>query len=319
MTHQPIAEMSDIDKRALRDAFGTFATGVTVITTLQPDGTPRGFTANSFSSVSLDPPLLLVCLAKSAYSCDSFTEAKHFAVNVLSEGQKDVSGLFASQSPDKFTQASWSPGAYDMPLLEGSLCSFTCAQHRLVDAGDHLILIGRVLDHKTADKQPLGYFRGNYFTIGFEDQLVKAAGDTGNVVIGALVAQSQKILLRQLADGMFAVPTAPTNANSLEGLTEMLNKFGLKPQLDHLYAVYQDSETGQHVIQYHGTVSGKAPDGMAFFAINDIPLDHIASKAERSMLARYQSELRHGSFGIYQGDENKGVVHEIKQQNPSVY
>ena len=87
-----------------------------MITTRQADGTPRGFTANSFTSVSLDPPLLLVCLAKSARSVDVFSEALHFAVNILAEDQKAVSGLFASRTPDKFQQCDWRPGHAEMPL-----------------------------------------------------------------------------------------------------------------------------------------------------------------------------------------------------------
>src|SRR6478609_3903628 len=88
-----------IDPIALRRAFGTFVTGVTVITTLDEDGTPRGMTANSFTSVSLDPPLLLVCVGKSASSFPAFTAAAAFAVNLLHEGQVDVSAAFASKSP----------------------------------------------------------------------------------------------------------------------------------------------------------------------------------------------------------------------------
>ena len=162
------------DPKALRNAFGAFATGVTVITTRQPDGTPRGFTANSFTSVSLDPPLLLVCLAKTAHSADVFATAPHFAVNILAEDQKAVSGLFASRAPDKFAQCAWTPGPADVPLIDRALAQFTCANHQLVDAGDHLILIGRIEHFTTAEGQPLGYFRGNYFSIGIEKDLADA-------------------------------------------------------------------------------------------------------------------------------------------------
>ena len=304
-------EMSAEDKRALRNAFGTFATGVTVVTTRQPDGTPRGFTANSFTSVSLDPPLLLICIAKSAHSCDVFAAAEHFAINVLGEDQKAVSGLFASRMPDKFEIADWRSGTADMPLLDGSMASFTCSREKLVDAGDHLILIGRVVDFATGDGPPLGYFQGNYFSIGLEQPLVSAASRSGDVTIGAIVQQDQELLLTVGPDGACSVPKAPKAANSLAGLRAMLHSAKLNPVLDFLYAVYQDSKTGAHGIFYHGTVKGKAPEGMAYFALEDIPLDKVASPAERSMLARYIEEFRHGSFSIYQGDETKGTVHRI--------
>lgn len=156
-------------KRALRRAFGSFATGVTVVTTRQPDGTPRGFTANSFTSVSLDPPLLLVCIAKAALSCSTFTEAMHFSVNVLADDQQNISGLFASQSTEKFSLADWHVDTQDIPLIDGALASFSCARHTVVDAGDHLILIGHVLEFETKDGAPLGYYQGAYFSIGQEE------------------------------------------------------------------------------------------------------------------------------------------------------
>ncbi|WP_324754260.1 CoA transferase [Roseovarius sp. Pro17] len=299
------------DKLALRNAFGTFPTGVTVVTTRQADGTPRGFTANSFTSVSLDPPLLLVCIAKTAHSCDVFAEAGHFAINVLSEDQKAVSGLFASRSPDKFNEAGWHSGSENVPLLDDSLCTFACARHKLVDAGDHLVLIGRVLAHETTDKQPLGYHRGGYFSIGLEEELVKAAGEADNVAVGALVVKDGQVVLQAKQDGTYTLPTAPATSGNLDGLIAMLKDLGLSPVLEHLYAVYHDREADQHRIYYHGTVTGDIPATMRCFDFAGIPFDSITSAAERSMLSRYTKEFRHGSFGIYQGDQTTGTVNRI--------
>ncbi len=311
------APMSDEDKRALRDAFGTFATGVTVVTTRQSDGTPRGFTANSFSSVSLDPPLLLICIAKSAHSCDTFSEADHFGINILSEDQKAVSGLFASRAPDKFEQADWHTGYGNVPLLDGSLSSFACERHKLVDAGDHLILIGLVKEHETRESQPLGYFRGSYFSIGLEEPLVDVARAGGKVSIGAVMEQDQKILLQKTESGLYCVPHTAEGHSNLDTLNSMLKVAGLNPRLDHLYAIYNDSETGHHSIYYHGSVSGEAPDNMTYFSLSGLPLDRVQSTAERSMLTRYCEEYKHGSFGIYQGDEASGLVHKVAGLHPS--
>ena len=315
----PPAPMTQDAKLALRNAFGTFATGVTVVTTRQPDGTPRGFTANSFTSVSLDPPLLLICIAKTAHSCDVFAEAPHFAINVLAEDQKALAGLFASRSPDKFAEARWHPGTEDLPLLDGSLCTFACARHKLVDAGDHLILIGRVLAHESAPKQPLGYFRGGYFSIGLEEELVKAAGEADNVAVGAVLARNGQVLLRRMPDGALALPTAPAGQSSLEGLATALKAAGLDPVLDHLYAVYHDSETDQHRIYYHGTATGPMPPDMRGFDLDEIPFHAVRTSAERSMLERYREEFRHGSFGIYQGDQSTGKVHRIARDLQSTF
>lgn len=160
-------------KRALRDAFGTFPTGVTIITTREADGTPRGFTANSFTSVSLDPPLLLICLAKTAHSCQVFADAPHFAINILSAQQQEASNLFASRRADKFEQVSWQSGPDDTVILDGSLAWFSCSHHRLVDAGDHLILIGKVSDFATGNGAPLVYHHGTYASLAMQNQPVE--------------------------------------------------------------------------------------------------------------------------------------------------
>ncbi|MCP5072924.1 MAG: cag pathogenicity island protein Cag11 [Rhodobacteraceae bacterium] len=304
-------EVDDEAKNALRNAFSSFATGVTVITTRQADGTPRGFTANSFSSVSLDPPLLLVCLAKSAHSCDVFAKADHFSVNVLADDQKEISGLFASQSPDKFNIAAWHAGPPDIPIIDNALTSFTCARHRLVDAGDHLILIGRVLSHSSSQGKPLGFFRGAYFDIGLESSLADAAAGASHVSIGALLAKGNSVLLERGRDGTVSVPKAPSAENTVEGFAQYLRQLGVTPKLDHLYAVFQNTRNGTHSIVYHGIVAGDAPDGMEFFDLNELPLERVESEVEQSMLRRFQRENRHGAFGIYHGTEIQGVVHAV--------
>ncbi|WP_272007458.1 flavin reductase [Roseovarius sp. ZX-A-9] len=308
LSEMPALPMTDTEKRALRDAMGTFATGVTIVTTLQADGTPRGFTANSFTSVSLDPPLLLVCIAKTAHSCETFCAAPHFAVNVLSEDQKAVSNLFASRDPDKFDKCDWRGGAAGMPVIDGALAGIVCTRERLIDAGDHVILLGRVIDFAARRAAPLGYFKGNYFTFGLEEELVSAASQAGPVKIGALLARGRQLLLSVSADGVIGVPSADTPRQSLPALKKHLEKLRIKARLDFLYAVYQDSSSGHHGIYYHGTAEGYTPPGHKFFDLDEIPLSKLPSAAERSMLTRYCEEFRHGSFGIYLGDETTGTV-----------
>lgn len=297
-----------VEPRALRDAFGHFATGVTVVTTRQPDGTPRGFTANSFTSVSLDPPLLLVCVGKGALSCETFEQADHFTINVLADSQREISGLFASQSPEKFDIADWSPDARNMPVIDGALARFSCARHRLVDAGDHLILIGRVEDFETREGHPLGYYRGAYFDIGLERALAKAATQ-GDVSVGVVLSKEGQVLLVCDKGGGITVPVAPNDDNSANGIISDLSRLGLSVDLAHPYAVYQTSQSGAQRIIYHGTVHGPAPDGMRYFNLDDLPLDRVADVAERSMLRRYAQENRHGAFGFYHGTEVEGLVH----------
>lgn len=296
------------DPKALRNAFGAFATGVTVITTRQPDGTPRGFTANSFTSVSLDPPLLLVCLAKTAHSADTFATAPHFAVNILSEDQKAVSGLFASRAPDKFDQCAWTPGPADVPLIDGALAQFTCANHQLVDAGDHLILIGRIEHFSTTEGQPLGYFRGNYFSIGIEKDLAEAAAAAEGSRLGAVLACDGGVLLKTEGDQL-RLPLAPQP--TLDSLTAKLTALGLTPQIDFVYATFDDRSTGGHAVYYHGTVTGPVPEGYRILPLADLPDSPLTNPAEAAMLTRYAQDFRNGSFSIYHGTETTGQTRQL--------
>ncbi len=319
LAEMPLAPMLDTDRRALRDAFGCFATGVTVVTTRQEDGVPRGFTANSFTSVSLDPPMLLVCVAKTAHSCPVFTDAPHFAVNVLSQDQKDLSGIFASRETDKFEQVPWRSGVARMPVFDGALAHLVCACERIMDAGDHVILLGRVIGHETGPGQPLGYFRGTYFSAGNEQDLIDAASHGGDIEIGALIEGEGALLLANASGGGLEVPKAPGIIPDIDVLTTLLQQAGLTVDLDFLYAVFRDSATGRYGIFYHGTASGTPPQGHQFYPMDDLPLSRVRNAAERSMLTRYVAEHQQGSFGIYQGDETRGTVHRIASHEPSTY
>ena len=166
----PISEYrSGSDPRTLRDALGCFATGVTVVTCFDGDGQPFGFTANSFTSVSLEPPLLLVCVNRSASCAGVLTSARHFAVNVLQTGQQPASIRFATRDEDRFGVGDWTAGEFGAPVLMDSLGVFECERDSVHDGGDHHILIGRVLKAGfDARLDPLLYFRGRYRRLHFD-------------------------------------------------------------------------------------------------------------------------------------------------------
>ena len=156
------------DARTLRDALGCFATGVTVVTAMSDDGEPVGLTANSFTSVSLDPPLLLVCIAKTSGSLKVIEAASHFAINVLHIGQQPVSNAFARPGADRFASTPWQRGQYDVPLIAGAMANFECGHHALHDGGDHVILVGQVERAKYEPRRdPLLYFKGRYRRLHF--------------------------------------------------------------------------------------------------------------------------------------------------------
>lgn len=133
------------DLRLFRNALGRFATGITVVTTRTPDGKREGMTANSFSAVSLDPPLVLWSIKNEAPSCPAFLEAGMFAINVLTQEQAWLSHRFATPRADKFAELDCTEGQGGCPLFSETLAHFECRLENTVPAGDHQILIGRVL------------------------------------------------------------------------------------------------------------------------------------------------------------------------------
>ena len=157
------------DPRTLRDALGCFATGVTVVTCLTEDGSPAGLTVNSFTSVSLDPPLLLVCLHKQAASADTLVNSPCFAINVLQAGQQPASITFSTRVEDRFGNTPWSCGEAGAPILKDSLCVFECERFAVYDGGDHHILVGQVIKASFDVRlDPLLYFRGRYRRLHFD-------------------------------------------------------------------------------------------------------------------------------------------------------
>ena len=153
-----------IDSREFRDTVGRFATGVTVITTVAGDGELFGLTANSFSSLSLDPPLVLFWLDNNAMSFEAFNETPYFAVNVLSEDQRDLSSHFARSGADKWNgveYATWDTGS---PILPGCLAALECDTQAIHDGGDHVIIVGKVrkLMAENDMRRPLVFYQGSY-------------------------------------------------------------------------------------------------------------------------------------------------------------
>ena len=156
-----------IDSRTLRQAVGQFVTGVTVIA-LDVDGTTRAITVNSFTSLSLEPPLVLFCAGKDTRAGRAIHRATGFSINILAEGQQDLSAYFAGvrgdAPPPPFTFVSWEGG----PRLEGAAASLGCSTHAIHEGGDHWIVIGEVTAVHRADAaiRPLVFFRGRYRALG---------------------------------------------------------------------------------------------------------------------------------------------------------
>ncbi|MFC3069642.1 flavin reductase family protein [Phenylobacterium soli] len=156
-------DRAGFDTRAFRDALGAFATGVTVITTVDRDGVPAGVTSSSFNSVSLCPPMVLWSLGRASRSLAAFQGSQRFAVHVLQAGQEPLAAQFASKAQDKFAGLRWSLSDHGTPDLRDCAARFECRTAAEHDGGDHVLILGKVLDLRLAkDAAPLVFHRGAF-------------------------------------------------------------------------------------------------------------------------------------------------------------
>jgi flavin reductase (DIM6/NTAB) family NADH-FMN oxidoreductase RutF len=153
---------SPIDPKDFRNALGTYATGVTIITAVTPEGKPYGLTCNSFASVSLNPPLVLWSLLIYSQSMSVFQNASHFAVNVLGASQQALATKFASSSVDRFEGVAWKPGLGNAPILADSVANFQCRAVNRYYGGDHVIFLGAVEAYAYNRQEPLLFAHGGY-------------------------------------------------------------------------------------------------------------------------------------------------------------
>ncbi|WP_239482041.1 flavin reductase family protein [Zestomonas insulae] len=153
---------ASFDPKQFRQALGAFTTGVTIVTTRGPDGQDYGLTANSFNSVSIDPPMVLWSINKDSSSAHAFTEGSHFAVHILATDQEPLSNRFAKSGADKFAELELQRGPSEIPLLDGCSARFQCKTTYQYEGGDHIILVGEVLAFDRFDKAPLVFHSGGY-------------------------------------------------------------------------------------------------------------------------------------------------------------
>ena len=153
------------DLKGIRQCLGKFASGVAIITCADSAGRPYGVTANSFSSVSLEPPLILWNIAKVTQSLDAYLDAANFAVNILAADQRDLSNHFAQSRHDLFEGIEYSRSSVGTPLLPGILACLECRTDAIHDCGDHHIIVGEVETYRDRDDEPLLFYGGNYAAI----------------------------------------------------------------------------------------------------------------------------------------------------------
>ena len=309
--------MPVIDPLELRRALGSFMTGVTVVTTVDQQSTPLGFTANSFTSVSLNEPLVLFCLSKQSHNLDAYTNTESFAINVLAENQRGISTTFAAPNiHNRFATVQWYTASTGCPILSHCAAWFDCTMHQTVEAGDHVVVIGRVVAFDYIAANPLGYWKGNYVSALLEHKATEASQHTSSV--GAILERDNHILMVEQANGLH-LPYgshigSPDEPQSLLGV---LNSYGVEAEIGFVFSVFEGNPSAGGVafkVYYRGTTDCACIDSRQarWYPIDNIPWERVPNKETRTMLNRYINESLGGRYSIYVGDIHSGKVHTIK-------
>ena len=295
-----------IDPNTLRTAFSRYMTGVTVVTTRSASGEPVGFTANSFTSVSLAPPMLLVCPGRHLSSFEQFAQTEYFAVNILSEGQEGISNIFARRVADRFTKVDWTADTQGCPLISGRAAGFSCRVAQRVEAGDHLILIGEVSGFDDAGLRGLGYCNSGYFSLSNERQ---ADTPSRNSESRAQIILERDGTILMTKDHTLPGATLREGVGARSALKDELSRIGIETQLGPVYAIY-DQPDGTRLTVLRGQVTADSGDLIA------IPVETLEHRdwpdsALGEMLRRFAQEYRNQNFGLYVGDASHGEIHDM--------
>ncbi|MEM7529716.1 MAG: flavin reductase family protein [Pseudomonadota bacterium] len=302
--------------QTLRHAFGAFMTGVTVVTTRDAAGVPVGFTANSFTSVSMDPPMLLVCPGRFLSSFDVFRGCEHFAVSILAEGQEDVSNIFAGFKGDRFTKVAWSSDTQDIPLIDDAAAQFSCRTHQAIGAGDHVILVGEILAATVSGHRSLGYAAGQYFSLGLERQSATVPRDDVKTIAGAIIEDDGRVLLQETPNGL-RLPTRSLSSRDQvrSAVTAMFGDAGMQIDLGPAYAVFDDRALGLRHVYFLGKPQNAATSGLGtWHPVGDLADASFADRSTAAMLSRFAEEHRTRTFGLYIGDDGRGDIAPLQER-----
>lgn len=310
--------MNKAKQQDLRQILGKFLTGVTVVTTLDQRDVPVGFTANSFTSVSLNPPLILVCVAQSAGLASVFRRATSFAINILSTDQEAISNNFARKDEDRFSDIQWSGKLTGSPVIDGSAAWLDCEMHEKILAGDHIILIGRIVDAQKTTRHPLGYYQGQYCAVDIPEKTLSRLEERASVhsKTGVLVDHNDQLLFIKQENGQYDIPRAEPHSNGdTYGINAAMDKLGLAV-LDKVLFSVVEGRHHQRLSMYYRCVAepgGKLPPEAEYFSMDALPLENLRFPHLEGVLKRYVEEKKAGQFAIYVGEEHQGFLEKVPE------
>jgi 3-hydroxy-9,10-secoandrosta-1,3,5(10)-triene-9,17-dione monooxygenase reductase component len=296
---EPGSAAPAIDKKEFRSALGAFATGVTIVTTCH-EGVDVGLTANSFNSVSLEPPMVLWSLGKTSLSLPHFAAASHFAVHVLSDDQEPLSARFATRGADKFGGVAFHRGHHDLPLLSGCVARFQCRKLFEYEGGDHVIFVGEVVAFDHACKQPLLFHGGRYAVAAVrkEADLPKASADTSEESLGYLITRAYFGLrapaMRHAeergigwADRYLLGALLDVDGRGLQEINDLIAYMGLKAT----------AESVQRLVQDGYLTTTRASDAGEVLWLTEAGRQYCLSTIARTRAAEAEAEIQLGPQG----------------------
>ena len=305
------------DRHALRRALGAFVTGVTIVTTMDRDGNHRGFTANSFTSVSLQPPLVLICVDRTAHSHEAFTSGTGVGIHVLAHDQEELASRFATKAPNKFAKLECRTGVGGAPLFSDCAAWLDCEVTECIELGDHTVVVGKVRDFAVADRRPLAFLHGRFISLAPE--IDSAPGDsTGSLVAGWLAGGSDGRVVLKRVDGpskaeLWTIPETALGTASLDDASLCAAAetcLGLPASIEFLYSIFDDPTSQRVMLIYRIGFEMPSPVGLspplAGFAIDELPWSKIWPRTVRVLLRRYERERKTARFGLYAGSADRG-------------
>lgn len=302
-----------------RSALGMYVTGVTIVTKRGEDGRLGGLTANSFTSVSLDPPLVLICIGNHVGSYPLFQQPGGFAINVLGDDQRGLAELFASKAQDKFDHVTYRLGVGGAPIIDGSLAWLDCETTQTVQAGDHVVVIGEVKDFGTSSGSPLAYCQGSFFSFNLQQEAVFRSGGK-SVIVGCIADYDDRVMLRAVdVNGarkwtLPGVELAQSESGVLPTINTLIKGFGTGVDITFIYSIFEHDDPKSVFILYRGKLTAPPTVGDArLFGEAEVPWDDLANQPIRDVLQRFFKERGFDHFSVYVDLEDGGRVATVHQ------
>jgi len=300
---------SNLNSGDFRAALGAFTTGVTIVTTTAPDGADVGLTANSFNSVSLDPPMVLWSIGKNALSQPAFAAAEHFAVHILASDQEDLSNRFAKRGEDKFAGLDLQRGPGNVPLLDGCTARFKCRTAYRYEGGDHDIIVGEVIEFDHLDKKPLLFHRGKYSVLAGTTDHNEFAGSS----LAFVLARAHYAAFKPIRDEMQRLNISLDQFFVLAGLGARPMRFEEIQEIGCFYDRCFDSQAVEDLKRRELIEAAPAPAETLRLTESGrrlmLQLLAIGKDAEATMLEPFEP---------WEGQWLKGALHRIGSATPTV-